>query len=140
VSAVFAHTAWSSHAKASPARGALPAVCSGGGLGIDVCFPGQRSDAPAAAAGGAADHADAPGGSGTRQVLANETIVLVPEGLGAVGLERVFLDAIPTTQRITIRHPLARDGESDKTAAKRLSGRFFQPPRASQQAARYNLR
>jgi hypothetical protein len=51
----------------------------------------------------------------------NSSIILIPEGMTAVGLERRFLDALPAKQRLLIRHPTWREQDKRVWEA-RLSG------------------
>src|SRR5262249_1574208 len=41
-----------------------------------------------------------------RALLSDQTIIVVPKGLGSSGLEREFLGAIPKSRRVDIVHPL----------------------------------
>ena len=53
-------------------------------------------------------------------VLDRETLILIPEGFHAAGLERQFLDALPGSQRIEIVHPANQTLSSDPTTDIRL--------------------
>ena len=53
-------------------------------------------------------------------VVNHETLILIPEGFHAAGLERQFLDALPDAQRLEIRHPADHTSSNDSTTDIRL--------------------
>lgn len=54
--------------------------------------------------------------------LSREFLILIPQGFRAAGLEREFLDALPSPQRITIAHPAGN--AQDPATDIRLLGRI----------------